>query len=122
MTCETCDGFGYLLTAPATYQEGGEMRSCPVCTASSAIMASGVRNLPDFWMVDELRRRGWLVREAIGADRFANDEAAKALYDTWSDQPGWVPWVERGNSTMQDKARTAALNAPTGAVEKGEAK
>lgn len=38
-------------------------------------------------------------------DRFANDEAAKALYDTWSNQPGWMPWVERGNSTMQERAR-----------------
>lgn len=38
-------------------------------------------------------------------DRYANDEAAKALYDSWSNLPGWVPWVDRGNSTMQDKAR-----------------
>lgn len=38
-------------------------------------------------------------------ERFANDDAAKVLYDSWSDQPGWVPWVERGNSTMQERAR-----------------
>lgn len=44
----------------------------------------------------------------LRTDRFANDAAAKALYDTWSDQPGWVPWVERGNSLMQSKARREA--------------
>lgn len=45
-----------------------------------------------------------VARHAV-RDRFANDEAAKALYDTWADKPGWVPWVERGNSTMQERAR-----------------
>lgn len=34
-----------------------------------------------------------------------DDTAAKTLYDSWSDQPGWVPWVPHGNSDMQDKAR-----------------
>lgn len=38
-------------------------------------------------------------------NRFASDVAAKALYDTWRDQPGWVPWIERGNSTKQEEAR-----------------
>jgi hypothetical protein len=45
-----------------------------------------------------------VARHAV-RDRFANDEAAKALYDTWADKPGWVPWVERGNSIMQERAR-----------------
>lgn len=42
-------------------------------------------------------------------DRFANDAAAKKLYDTWSNKPGWVPWVERGNSLMQERARREVL-------------
>lgn len=42
-------------------------------------------------------------------DRFANDAAAKALYDTWSHMPGWVPWVERGNSDMQERARREVM-------------
>lgn len=37
-------------------------------------------------------------------DPIAEAEARK-LYDSWSDQPGWVPWVERGNSLMQERAR-----------------
>lgn len=43
------------------------------------------------------------------SDRFANDANAKALYDCWDDQPGWVPWIERGNSDMQEKARREAM-------------
>lgn len=45
----------------------------------------------------------------VERDRFANDEAAKALYNTWDDQPGWVPWVERGNSLMQERARREVM-------------
>ncbi|MDK8188408.1 MULTISPECIES: hypothetical protein [Sphingomonas] len=44
------------------------------------------------------------IRQGEG-DRYASDAAAKALYDSWSDRPGWVPWVERGNSDMQERAR-----------------
>jgi len=43
--------------------------------------------------------------------RYANDAAAKVIYDTWSDLPGWVPWVERGNSERQDMARREAAPA-----------
>ncbi|MBM3927619.1 MAG: hypothetical protein FJ335_04050 [Sphingomonadales bacterium] len=45
------------------------------------------------------------------SDRLANDAAAKALYDSWSSQPGWVPWVERGNSDMQEEARRLAARS-----------
>lgn len=65
MTCDTCDSFGYLLTAPATYQSGGEMVSCPVCQPSLTADAVKAANLADFEMVDELRRRGWSVRPAV---------------------------------------------------------
>jgi hypothetical protein len=50
-----------------------------------------------------------LVKPAERSDRFANDDAAKALYDTWSGQAGWVPWVERGNSLMQERARREVM-------------
>ena len=49
-----------------------------------------------------------LVKPASTRDRYANDDAAKALYDTWSGHPGWVPWVDRGNSIMQERARREA--------------
>lgn len=38
----------------------------------------------------------------------AVEEGAQALYDTWSWQTGWVPWVPSGNSLKQDEARRAA--------------
>ncbi len=38
-------------------------------------------------------------------DREANENAARALYETWSDLPGYVPWVVGGNSHQQDEAR-----------------
>lgn len=48
------------------------------------------------------------AREQGDGDRFANEAAAKALYDTWGNMPGWVPWVDGGNSNMQDRARREA--------------
>lgn len=36
------------------------------------------------------------------------EPVARAIYDGWKDQQGWVPWVEGGNSTKQDEARRLA--------------
>jgi hypothetical protein len=54
--------------------------------------------------------------------RYANDDAAKVIYDAWSDLPGWVPWVEHGNSERQDMARrlVSLPAAPTPADGGGE--
>lgn len=41
MTCKTCNGFGYLLTAPSTCSAGGERRSCPVCAPDAAASEAG---------------------------------------------------------------------------------
>ena len=53
-----------------------------------------------------------------------NEQEAEALYDTWRDQPGWVPWVAGGNSDMQDLARTRSFGRATGpkyeAIRKAE--
>lgn len=38
--------------------------------------------------------------------------AAERIYNTWSDQPGFVPWVPGGNSDKQDEARRLAAAAP----------
>jgi len=35
----------------------------------------------------------------------ANEAAAKALYETWHSQPGYLPWQDGGNSHKQDEAR-----------------
>jgi len=35
----------------------------------------------------------------------AKESAAKAIYETWNNQPGYVQWQDGGNSHMQDKAR-----------------
>lgn len=37
--------------------------------------------------------------------------AAKAIYDQWADQLGWVEWVPGGNSLNQDEARSIARAA-----------
>ncbi|WP_372438245.1 hypothetical protein ACCM60_14210 [Pseudomonas chlororaphis subsp. aureofaciens] len=42
--------------------------------------------------------------------------AARATYETWSNEPGYVPWIERGNSLKQEEAR-AMVRA---AMSKGE--
>ena len=42
------------------------------------------------------------------------ERRAKEIYESWKDQNGYVPWVERGNSLIQDEARTlAALEQST---------
>ncbi|MEO4015522.1 MULTISPECIES: hypothetical protein [Pseudomonas] len=33
---------------------------------------------------------------------------ARVIYESWSAQPGFRPWVDGGNSAMQDKARVEA--------------
>ena len=38
------------------------------------------------------------------------EEQAEVIYNSWKDQKGWVPWVKRGNSLMQDKARRESTN------------
>lgn len=43
MTCNTCKGFGYLMTAPSTCSAGGERRSCPVCTPDAAASHQAIR-------------------------------------------------------------------------------
>ena len=42
---------------------------------------------------------------------FGREDRAKAIYNGWRDQPGWVPWVEGGNSHKQDEARRLAVLA-----------
>lgn len=41
-------------------------------------------------------------------DPDAVEERAQTIYESWKDQPGWVPWVSGGNSTRQDDARATA--------------
>lgn len=36
------------------------------------------------------------------------EQDARKIYESWSDQPGFVPWVDGGNSTKQDEARRIA--------------
>jgi len=39
------------------------------------------------------------------------EEVARTIYDEWRDKPGFVGWVEGGNSDMQDQARFLARGA-----------
>lgn len=51
------------------------------------------------------------VLERLALALFENESTearAKALYNTWQDQPGWTPWVDKGNSDKQDEARRLA--------------
>lgn len=38
------------------------------------------------------------------------EAAARQIYESWSDQSGYVPWVEGGNSLKQDEARRLAMS------------
>ena len=41
-------------------------------------------------------------------ERYQDDEAAKEIYDSWKDLPGWVPWTPFGNGLKQEDARSIA--------------
>lgn len=49
--------------------------------------------------------------EQDNASALAIEVKAKAIYESWSAQPGFVPWAEGGNSIMQDDARALARRA-----------
>ena len=58
--------------------------------------------------------------ERAARESRAIETEAKRIYDCWSVQEGWVPWVPRGNSDKQQEARhqaKAALAAERGRVE-----
>ncbi|AZD50527.1 hypothetical protein [Pseudomonas chlororaphis] len=61
---------------------------------------------------------GWTERELllITENEALLEVAARTTYETWSQQPGYVPWVEHGNSLKQEEAR-AMVRA---AMSKGE--
>jgi hypothetical protein len=53
-----------------------------------------------------------ILRAASAADVAGLIElAAKAIYDQWNGQLGWVQWVPGGNSMNQDEARRIARAA-----------
>ena len=62
--------------------------------------------------LDYLKRKG-LQGSPFRSGTDIEDEA-KRIYETWADHSGYVPWVERGNSLMQEEARRLALSALQG--------
>lgn len=55
----------------------------------------------------------WLLHGAgvVVPDRermFAVEAKAQEIYNGWTTMPGWVPWVEGGNSDRQNDARSIA--------------
>jgi hypothetical protein len=85
--------------------------------APTGIVAGDFRRARAALTQGESRQTGCAVPR-----RYANDDAAKVIYDAWSDLPGWVPWVEHGNSERQDMARrlVSLPAAPTPADGGGE--
>ena len=61
---------------------------------------------------DDLSEAARILRAAASVDVAGLMElAAKAIYDQWADQLGWVEWVPGGNSLNQDEARSIARAA-----------
>lgn len=44
-------------------------------------------------------------------DDAVREALAKYIYEQWASHDGYVPWVDGGNSLMQDKARAEAIRA-----------
>lgn len=87
MTCNTCKGFGYLVTAPSTCSAGGERMACPVCAPKAASEDYVTAPLPAGArfsdMVEQAQEDGKL--EAVGT---FEPKAA-------SEDGGAVKWRER---------------------------
>ncbi len=61
---------------------------------------------------ESIREAARILRAAASVDVAGLMElAAKAIYDQWADQLGWVEWVPGGNSLNQDEARSIARAA-----------
>ena len=52
-----------------------------------------------------------VYQHSAASERAELEAAAKKVYEQWAGQPGYLPWVDYGNSIMQDKARSAATKA-----------
>lgn len=61
-------------------------------------------------MMTEAQRVAWFTYHAPTSD----EQCAETLYNSWSEQPGWIPWVPGGNSTKQDEARTMTHGQASG--------
>lgn len=85
-----------------------EPDDCPYCGGAEEVLAVVADGSQDYIPCPHpCHRLAALASAPVGQTRdpYANDAAAKALYDSWSNLPGWVPWREHGNSNMQEKAR-----------------
>lgn len=71
------------------------------CTGYTMTIAEHFNNLPPLVQISEEDVQASLLADAVEA-------RAKEIYATWSEEEGYVPWVEGGNSIHQDKARRLA--------------
>ncbi|GDY37744.1 hypothetical protein [Acidovorax sp. NB1] len=90
---------------PAPAQEGErDYPPLPECDATTV-------GLGEVWNRHSMRAYVDTDRASRAAAPVApamREAVAKAIYDQWSYQDGWVKWVERGNSLRQDDARDLA--------------
>ena len=63
-------------------------------------------DIGDFW--DQWGSR---CRKCSMPEKLVIDEYAKEIYERWSDQPDYVPWIDFGNSLKQGEARQLAREA-----------
>lgn len=59
--------------------------------------------------IDRLKAENAKLIEANTELKAAVERAAQRIYETWSDSAGYVPWVQGGNSMMQQKAWRIAM-------------
>lgn len=71
------------------------------CTGYTMTIAEHFNNLPPLAQISDEDVQTALLADAVEAH-------AKEIYATWLLKPGYVPWVNGGNSTMQDEARRLA--------------
>jgi len=71
------------------------------CTGYTMTIAEHFNNLPPLAQISDEDVQTALLADAVEA-------RAKEIYATWSEHDDYRPWVDGGNSIMQDQARSLA--------------
>jgi hypothetical protein len=105
------DQYGNKITMSANLIIGSSRTLTPT-TKLRFTDIDGVRVLQQWWM-EVCNLKGSIgewrdIPIENESEPYKDSELAKALYETWSNQPGYVQWQDGGNSHMQDKAREMA--------------
>lgn len=110
------DPHGWPDASKPGYPESPERDALRLAAELEAAAVRALLDDPAPQIDPEMLKAAARMLQSVAAREAAASEAcieatARAIYQQWFEQPGWVPWVEHGNSTRQDDARRLARRA-----------